>query len=217
MFAARACLRPCAVARVAAPAPGCAWPRVWGCGARAMTHYAPKALEAATSYKHENIRTSPWKLNLIAKLVRRMWVPEALAQLGFVQKRYAPTVSAAIERCVARAGATHELVAEELEVERCFVTPALFLKRIKFMGRGRSGVKRKRAGHLNVTLAKVDFAAKIDAAPNHRQRRKWLQRQAEARAARERVLGRFAFPDDAAAPPADSDDQPEVSDAKQLP
>lgn len=164
-------------------------------GSRSMTHYAPKPKPTETTYKHENIRTSPWKLNLIAKLVRRMWVPEALAQLEFTKKRYAPTVAEAIHRCAARVGNTHELVPEELEVERAFVTPAPFMKRIKFMGRGRSGVMRKRAGHLTITLAKIDFDEKIDGAKNVRQRRKWERRRNDARLARERVLGRFAFPD----------------------
>ena len=164
-----------------------------------MTHYAPPPRPTATSYKHERIRHSPRKLNLIAKLVRRLWVPDALAQLQFTPKRFAPTVAAAIERCAQRAAAQHELVPEELEIERCFVTPAPFMKRLKIMGRGRSGTIRKRSGHLNVTVAAVDFEAKIRDAHNPRQRRKWEERRAVARAARERVLGEFAFPEEAAA------------------
>ena len=171
--------------------------------ARAMTHYAPPPRPTATSYKHERIRHSPRKLNLIAKLVRRLWVPDALAQLQFTPKRFAPTVAAAIERCAQRAAAQHELVPEELEIERCFVTPAPFMKRLKIMGRGRSGTIRKRSGHLNVTVAAVDFEAKIREAHNPRQRRKWEERRAVARAARERVLGEFAFPDEAAAATAE--------------
>ena len=167
--------------------------------ARTMTHYAPPPRPTATSYKHERVRHSPRKLNLIAKLVRRLWVPDALAQLQFTPKRFAPTVAAAIERCAQRAAAQHELVPEELEIERCFVTPAPFMKRLKIMGRGRSGTIRKRSGHLNVTVAAVDFEAKIRDAHNPRQRRKWEERRAVARAARERVLGAFAFPDEAAA------------------
>ena len=166
-----------------------------------MTHYAPPPRPTATSYKHERIRHSPRKLNLIAKLVRRLWVPDALAQLQFTPKRFAPTVAAAIERCAQRAAAQHELVPEELEIERCFVTPAPFMKRLKIMGRGRSGTIRKRSGHLNVTVAAVDFEAKIRDAHNPRQRRKWEERRAVARAARERVLGEFAFPDEVAATP----------------
>lgn len=157
-----------------------------------MTHYAPPPRPTATSYRHERVRHSPRKLNLIAKLVRRLWVPDALAQLQFTPKRFAPTVAATIERCAARAAMAHELVPEELEIERCFVTPAPFMKRLKIMGRGRSGTVRKRSGHLNVTVAAVDWDAKIEAAHNPRQRRKWEDRRATARAAREKVLGAFA-------------------------
>ena len=170
-----------------------------------MTHYAPPPRPTATSYKHERVRHSPRKLNLIAKLVRRLWVPDALAQLQFTPKRFAPTVAAAIERCAQRAAAQHELVPEELEIERCFVTPAPFMKRLKIMGRGRSGTIRKRSGHLNVTVAAVDFDAKIREAHNPRQRRKWEERRAVARAARERVLGEFAFPDETAATTAEEE------------
>ena len=60
------------------------------------------------------------------------------------------------------------------------------------MGRGRAGTVRKRSGHLNVTLAKVDFAGRIAAAPNARQRAKWEHRRDAALAARRRVLGAFA-------------------------
>lgn len=73
------------------------------------------------------------------------------------------------------------------------------MKRIRFMGRGRAGVVRKRSGHLNVTLAPVDFERKIADAPNERQRSKWEKRRDVARAARERVLGEFAFPVEAVA------------------
>lgn len=194
------CLRPVLRSPVLrSPAAALPWAR------RGLAHYAPAPRAGSTTYKHENIRTSPWKLNLLAKLVRRMWVPEALAQLHFTKKRYAPTVAKAVESCATRAGATHELVAEELEVDRAFVTPAPFLKRMKIMGRGRTGTMRKRAGHLTIVLNKVDFDAKIDGAANHRQRRKWEKRRAEARAARERVLGEYAFPDERiadGAPPA---------------
>lgn len=175
-----------------------------GAARRMMTNYCPPPKPGSTTYKHEGIRTSPWKLNLLAKLVRRMWVPEALAQLEFTKKRHAPTVAAALESCARRAGADHELVAEELEVDRAFVTPAPFAKRLKIMGRGRSGTVRKRAGHLTVVLNKVDFGAKIADAPNRRQRRKWETREAAARAARERVLGRFAFPGEAAVAPPEA-------------
>ena len=93
MFAARraACaLRAASAPRAAAP-----------CAVR-LTHYAPKPRDALTHYKHENIRTSPWKLNLLAKLVRNLWVPDALAQLQFTKKRYAPPRSSAARRARAR-------------------------------------------------------------------------------------------------------------------
>ena len=82
-----------------------------------MTHYAPPPRPTATSYKHERVRHSPRKLNLLAKLVRRLWVPDALAQLQFTPKRFAPTVAAAIERCAQRAAAHY---ASQTDVDEAF-------------------------------------------------------------------------------------------------
>ena len=63
-------------------------------------------------------------------------MPAALAQLQFTPKRFAPTVAAA--GGAAQRAAARRLV-PEVEIERCFVPPAPFMKRLKIMGRGRSG------------------------------------------------------------------------------
>lgn len=159
-----------------------------------QTHYPVKRLAGVevTHYVERNVRTSPFRLNLIAGLVRRMWVPEALLQLQFLNKRFAKVVSEAIQKTATRAGIEHELVPEQLEVERCFVTPAPFLKRIKYHAKGRSGIMRRRSGHLSITLAKIDFAERIATAKNIRQRTKWEKRHEHARQTRVRILGEWA-------------------------
>ncbi|KAJ8602240.1 hypothetical protein CTAYLR_003613 [Chrysophaeum taylorii] len=157
-----------------------------------LSHSAPKNVMEASSYVERSVRTSPFRLNLIAGLVRRMWVPEALTQLKFLNKRFAPVVAAAVEKAAFRAGTQHELVPEELQIERCFVTPASFLKRIKIHGKGRHGIMHKRSGHINVTVAKIDFDQRIADAKNHRQKRKWQTRKEVAWNARVRVLGDWA-------------------------
>ncbi|KAJ1452048.1 ribosomal protein L22/L17 [Pelagophyceae sp. CCMP2097] len=158
-------------------------------------HYPEKKLIGVpmSTYKHEKIRTSPMKLNLIAKLIRRLWIPEALAQLTFLNKRFAPVVYAAVNRAADRAGIQHELVPEELYIERCFITPAPFLKRIVMHAKGFFGIKRKRSGHLTVVVAKVDFEREIKEAKNRNQRLKWEKRWQTAKDSRVEILGRFAF------------------------
>lgn len=155
------------------------------------THYPVKRLEGVplTEFKWENVRTSPFRLNMIAKVARRQWVPDALAQLSFLKKRYAPEVSKAINRAARRAGFEHELVPAELEVERCFVSPAPMLKRPRYLAKGRMSLTRKRSGHLSITLAKIDFDDRIKNAANGRLKAKWQHRQQFALQQRQRVLG----------------------------
>ena len=163
---------------------------------RRWTHYPVKRLKDVpqTRYVLKNIRTSPWKLNIITKLVRRMWVPEALVQLKFCNKRWAPMVSEAIQKAAHKAGLQHELVPEELEVERAFVTPAPMRKSIEFKAKGKMGVIRKRSGHINIVLAKLPFDKYIEDATNNRQRQKWVLRAIDAQKERNKILGDFAGP-----------------------
>jgi len=158
------------------------------------THYPVKRLVGVplTRYVERNVRQGPWKLNLIAKMVRRMWVPEALTQLKFLQKRHAPTFASAIEKAAHKAGLQHELVPEELEIERAFVTPAPMVKRIQYKAKGQSGTIRKRSGHIVIVLAKMNFDHYVDAAVSKRSKDKWRARREEARRQRQRVLGEFA-------------------------
>mmetsp|Transcript_6282 Transcript_6282/g.19678 ORF Transcript_6282/g.19678 Transcript_6282/m.19678 type:complete len:205 (-) Transcript_6282:196-810(-) len=158
------------------------------------THYPVKRLMGVPLTRHveKNIRQSPRKLNQIAKMVRRMWVPEAKTQLKFLNKRHAPTFVGAIERAAHKAGLLHELVPEELEIERAFVTPAPFVKRLKIRAKGMSGTIRKRSGHIVIVLAKMNFDNYIDAAKSKRSKNKWQARKDEARRQRLRVLGEFA-------------------------
>mmetsp|Transcript_10415 Transcript_10415/g.33309 ORF Transcript_10415/g.33309 Transcript_10415/m.33309 type:complete len:203 (+) Transcript_10415:22-630(+) len=161
---------------------------------RRQTHYPVKRLEGVdlTHYVERRIRTSPFRLNLIAGLVRRMWVPEALTQLKYLNKRFAPTVATAIQKAANRAGMQHEVVPEELEIERCFVTPAPMLKSVKFHAKGRMGIRKRRSGHLSITLAKIDFPRRIADAENARHRAKWERRHQLARNTRLRILGEWA-------------------------
>lgn len=158
-------------------------------------HYPEKRLIGVDQTHHiqRYIRTSPFRLNLIAALVRRMWVPEALTQLHYLNKRFAPLVSEVIQNTARKAGVEHELVPEELEVERCFVTPAPMQKSLKIHAKMKNGIKKKRSGHLSLTLAKINFDERIASASNPRQRQKWEKRKEVAQKARVDVLGeRFA-------------------------
>mmetsp|Transcript_4641 Transcript_4641/g.6995 ORF Transcript_4641/g.6995 Transcript_4641/m.6995 type:complete len:227 (-) Transcript_4641:660-1340(-) len=159
------------------------------------THYHVKRLNGVptTRYVEKKVRTSPWKLNIICRMIRRLWVPEALTQLKFVQKRWAPTVAKTIEKAAYKAGLQHNLVPQELEVERAFVTPAPFEKRLDIKAKGQSGIIRLRSGHIVIWVAKINFDKYIQEAKTIKHKLKWQKRREDANKERVRVLGEFAF------------------------
>eukprot|EP00520_Triparma_pacifica_P012136 CAMPEP_0118652312 /NCGR_PEP_ID=MMETSP0785-20121206/11250_1 /TAXON_ID=91992 /ORGANISM="Bolidomonas pacifica, Strain CCMP 1866" /LENGTH=164 /DNA_ID=CAMNT_0006544819 /DNA_START=300 /DNA_END=795 /DNA_ORIENTATION=+ len=112
---------------------------------------------------------------------------DARKQLKFNIKRQSKTVDEQIRKLVNLADIRYDLKPEELEVERCFVTKATPLKRIKYHARGRFGKKFRRHSHLNVTVGEIDFTSKIANARNERDRDRWVKWREEARAVRERA------------------------------
>lgn len=101
-------------------------------------------------------------------------VPEALKQLMFCQKRKAPLVAKVIRRTANLADIRHGLQASQLEVAECFSTHGTHLKRVKIMGRGRSGKKSRRHSHIRLVLREIDFPTKLLQAESINQKRKWL-------------------------------------------
>ena len=124
-----------------------------------------------------NIRHSPWRMNLVCQFIAGMTVPEALIQLDYCEKkRGAPILKKVLQRTVNLADIQHSLAPSQLTVEECFATQGTPLKRLKIMGRGRSGVKHRKHSHIRLVLAETDFALKMAQAPNARQEEKWYQR-----------------------------------------
>jgi len=128
-----------------------------------------------------DIRHSPWRMNLVCQFAAGQTVPEALKQLMFTQKMAAPLVAKVIRRTANLADIRHGLQPSQLEVAECFATHGSHLKRIKIMGRGRSGKKRRRFSHIRLVLREIDFPTKILQAETVNQKRRWLGRLAVAR------------------------------------
>lgn len=83
----------------------------------------------------------------------------------------------------------HGVARESLFVDTLFVTQGPGRKRIKMMGRGRTGLSFIRSSHLNVTISAIDFEKRVGEAPNGSQRRRW-QRLAEEAARAQAALQR---------------------------
>lgn len=156
-------------------------------------HIVKRRLDRMRTYvgQQKNIRHSPWKLNLICNLVSGLPLPEALTQLEFCQKSKAPLVQKVLRRTANLADIRDGLQISQLEVAECFATKGTPLKRIKTMGRGRSGRMEHKHSHIRLVLREIDFKLRIYQAPSLNQKKKWflLQQQAErdgARASAER-------------------------------
>lgn len=121
-----------------------------------------------------DIRHSPWRMNLVCQFAAGLTVPEALKQLMFCQKRMAPLVAKVIRRTANLADIRHGLQPSQLEVAECFATHGRHLKRIKIMGRGRSGKKLRRFSHIRLVLREIDFPTKLLQADSINGKRKWL-------------------------------------------
>ena len=98
------------------------------------------------------LRTSPRKLNLVAKMIRGKPAASALAALTFSHRRIARDVKKALEAAIANAENNHQLNVDRLYVKEATVGRAFVLKRFHTRGRGRSARVEKLFAHLTVVV-----------------------------------------------------------------
>ncbi|GAQ83514.1 mitochondrial ribosomal protein L22 precursor [Klebsormidium nitens] len=138
---------------------------------------------------------SPYKLNLVAKVVRGMSVQEALDQLEASPKRAAIPVYKAIHSARANAGHSHNMDTERLVIEKCFVGHGQHLKRLSYHAKGRSGVRKRRRAHLTVILKeleapKAEKLRKVEAMKFHPAELRWVNRPKRAQTWIEQLTAR---------------------------
>jgi len=141
-----------------------------------------RRLEQMRTYigRENNIRHSPWKMNLICRLIAGMPVSDAQQQLLFCEKGRAPTVANLLRKTVNLADIRDGLQPSQLEVAECFATQGKHLKRMKIMSRGRTGIMHHKHCHVRLVLREIDFSLKIWLARTAAQKKKWVQRRARA-------------------------------------
>ena len=100
----------------------------------------------------KSIRVSPSKLNLVAGVIRKAKVEEALVQLQFMRKRIAHDVKACLESAIANAENNHNMNVDNLFVSEVLVGKALVMKRIRARARGRSARIFKPFSNLTIIL-----------------------------------------------------------------
>ena len=99
-----------------------------------------------------NIHISPYKLNLVAGLIRGKNVGDALAELEFSRRRVAGTVRKVVQSAIANAENNHQLDVDRLVVAEARVGRAFVLKRFRARARGRAGRITKPYSNLTVVV-----------------------------------------------------------------
>jgi large subunit ribosomal protein L22 len=142
-------------------------------------HIVRRRLARLRTYEgaEKNIRHSPWRLNLVCQLAAGLPLPQALTQLQFCSKWAAPVVQNLLRKTANLADIRDGLQPSQLEVAECFATRGTPLKRMKIMGRGRTGKMEHRHSHARAVLREIDFKLKVYQAPTLNQKRNWIELQ----------------------------------------
>ena len=108
----------------------------------------PVVVRAQAKY----VRAAPRKARLVVDHIRGKSVDEARAILTYTPRGAAKDVLKLLDSCVANAEHNHELLADELKIERAYVDEGPTLKRYRPRALGRATRIRKRTSHLTITL-----------------------------------------------------------------
>jgi len=104
------------------------------------------------------IRTSPYKLNLVAEMIRGKKAGKALVDLEFCEKRIAEDVRKVLQAAVANAENNHGLDVDRLIVAEATVGKALTMKRFMARARGRASRIEKPFSRLTVVVREQEEA-----------------------------------------------------------
>ena len=128
---------------------------------------APRVLpDNAAMAIGRRIRVSPYKLNLVAEMIRGKKADRALAELTFSTKRIARDVKKVLQSAIANAENNHSLDVDKLFVAQAFVGKSMVIKRFQPKSKGRAGRILKPFAHLTILVeAREPAAPAAKAAP----------------------------------------------------
>ena len=102
--------------------------------------------------KARYVRTAPRKARLVVDNIRGKSVDEARAILIHTPRAASRDVLKLLDSAIANAENNHELVADELKIDRVFVDEGPTLKRFRPRALGRATQIRKRTSHMTILL-----------------------------------------------------------------
>jgi len=98
------------------------------------------------------IRTSPQKLNEVARSIRGLDVNQALAQLTFSKRKVAVDAKNILQSAVANAENNHHLDVDNLYVAEAYVGKAMVMKRFRARARGRGARILKPFSNMTIVV-----------------------------------------------------------------
>jgi len=102
------------------------------------------------------VRGSPYKLNLVAGLIRGRRAEEAVTILSFSRKAMAVDVKKCLQSAIANAENNHNLDVDRLVVAEASVGKSLVMKRFVTRARGRSSRIVKPFSRIRIVVREVD-------------------------------------------------------------
>ena len=100
----------------------------------------------------KNVRMSPRKISLIADVLRKKTVVEALSMLAVVRQRAGGVLKNTLKSAIANAVHNAKLKEETLVIKAIEVTQAQALKRFHPSTRGRVHPYKRRGSHIRIVL-----------------------------------------------------------------
>ncbi len=104
------------------------------------------------------LRTSPYKLNLVAEMIRGKKAETALIDLEFCQRRIAQDVKKVLQAAVANAENNHGLDVDRLVVAEAHVGKSIMMRRWRARARGRASRIEKQFSRLTVVVREQEEA-----------------------------------------------------------
>ena len=98
------------------------------------------------------IRISPRKTRLVADLVRKLSIDEALSTLKHLRLRAATPVLKVLKQVVANAVNNHKLSRDSLTIQLIEVNGGPVYKRFQPVSKGRAHPIKKRTSHIKIIL-----------------------------------------------------------------
>ncbi|KAI8376802.1 ribosomal protein L22/L17 [Blakeslea trispora] len=106
--------------------------------------------EKQFSFSSANFKTSPRKLNMLARQIRNLPVDEAIRQMEFSDKRSAKKILHNL--AFAKKNAADQKGMKDMVVSQAWVGKGKYIRRINFHGRGQFGLMHKKEAHIKFIL-----------------------------------------------------------------